>query len=105
LVPVEGDLPEQRPEARSAFQAEYDAKYGVQHGGSQQGEVGSKRIVRIHDVGKEQIDWIERGELVIKVSITPGAFDRIPEKEAPVVPCRREENTVVTKKSGTCSIL
>jgi hypothetical protein len=91
LVPLDGDLPERRPESGSGYQAAYDVKYGVQHGGSQQGEVDSKRIVRIHDIGKEQIDWIEKGELVIKVFITPGAYDRILVSEVPVLPPRREK--------------
>jgi hypothetical protein len=79
MVPLDGNLPE-----RAAFEGddqEYEDKYGVQRGGSQMTpfnvenegklninpEIGYKRTVRIHDIGKKQIKWFETGELVMTV--------------------------------------
>jgi hypothetical protein len=79
MVPLDGNLPE-----RADFEGddqEYEDKYDVQRGGSQMTpfqaenegklninpEIGYKRTVRIHDIGKKQIKWFETGELVMTV--------------------------------------
>jgi hypothetical protein len=79
LVPEDGILPERKDFAGD--DQEYEDKYGIQRGGSQMTpfnaddegklqvnpEIGYKRIVRIHDIGKKQIKWFETGELVMTV--------------------------------------
>jgi hypothetical protein len=71
MVPLDGNMP-----VRKDFEGddqEYEDKYGVQRGGSQMTpfnasnkgkldinpEIGYKRTMRIHDIGKKQIQWFE----------------------------------------------